>query len=292
MIQIYTAIITPFRADGEIDYDLIADLISWQARSKIDGLVVCGTNGEFKSLSFEEVQDLMKFTIEHRKGGLEIVAGTGRSSLKETIALCKFAEGGADKALVVPPFYFKDLNFQGIYNFFKELLENTSIPIILYNIPKYTGVEITPDLVNRLKNYNNLYGIKDSSGKLETTENFINACPNLSVYAGSDALIQVSFEKGAVGAISSISNIFPDLILEIKNQVLKGNSKGARAAQERILEIRGILKQFPNKGAIKAALSLLGFPISFVRPPLVNLTAEQEEKLRDKLSVYLSNKNF
>jgi 4-hydroxy-tetrahydrodipicolinate synthase len=287
MIQIYTAIVTPVQADGEIDFDLLADLIVWQARSKIDGLVVCGTNGEFASLSLEEVKKVLRFAFENKRGSLEIIAGTGRSSLKETVALCKFVEGWADKALVVPPFYFKELDPRGLLEFFKALLENTSIPIVLYNIPKYTGVEITPEMVNQLKGYENLYGVKDSSGRIGSAENFIANCPNLAVYAGSDALIYASFEVGAVGAISSISNIFPKEILEIKTHFLDGNKAAATAAQKRILEIRGILKQYPARGAVKFALSLLGFPESSVRPPLVNLTITEREELKNKLAKYI-----
>ena len=287
MIRIFTAIITPFDAQGEIDYNNLEDLITWQAESKIDGLVVCGTNGEFPSLSFEEVSKILKFTLDKKPGQLEIVAGIGRPSLKETVALCKFIEGLADYALVVPPYYFKELDPTGIYNFFRQLLEESGLPIILYNIPKYTGVEITPQLINKLKNYEKLVGVKDSSGSIETTENFLDKCPNLSVYAGSDALIYTSFEKGAAGAISSISNIFPQEVLEIKNQFLGGNNALAKAAQEKILKIRGIIKQYPNRAAVKYALSLRGFTRSSVRPPLINLTEKQENNLKNKLKSYI-----
>jgi 4-hydroxy-tetrahydrodipicolinate synthase len=287
MIRIFTAIITPFDALGEIDYNYLEKLITRQAKAKIDGLVVCGTNGEFPSLSFEEVKALLQFALDKKPGQLEIVAGIGRASLKETIALYKFVEGLADYALVVPPYYFKEIDPAGIYNYFKQLLEETGIPIILYNIPKYTGVEISPQLINKLKNYEKLVGVKDSSGRIETAEEFLSKCPNLSVYAGSDALIYTSFEKGAAGAISSISNIFPQDVLEIKNQFLAGNKAVAKAAQEKVLKIRGILKLFPNRAAVKYALSLMGFSRSSVRPPLSNLTEKQGENLKKQLKSYI-----
>ncbi len=287
MIQIYTAIITPFDAKKEINFDLFDDLIRWQAREGIDGLVVCGTNGEFASLSLDEIKAILKFAIDRKKGKFKIIAGTGRVSIKETIALCKFVEGAADKALVVPPYYFKELSPQGIHNYFKQLFENTRIPIILYNIPKYTGVPITPELINKLKTYENLEGVKDSTGTISNTEHFLNKCPNIKVYAGSDALLYESFKRGAAGAISSISNIFPKHLLEMKRRFLAGDKKGALSIQEEILKIRTVLKQFPNRSAVKVAISLLGYPMSYVRPPLIDLTEQQQKELKNKLKIYL-----
>ena len=288
MPQVYTAIITPFQADGEIDYDLMGELMAWQWQSGMDGLVVCGTNGEFASLSFEEVKSLLKYALDRKKGDVEIIAGTGRASLKETIALCNFIEGSADKALVVPPFYFKELDPLGLYNYFRQLLKATRIPIILYNIPKYTGVSITSQLLEKLEVHENLVGVKDSSGAIENSESIIQNHPNLKLYAGSDALIYSSLEKGAEGAISAVATSFPKDVLEIKSEFLAGKKTAAQAAQEKISKIRGIIKQFPNRAAIKSALSLLGFPLSFVRPPLVNLTDEQQKDLKNKLSPYIT----
>ncbi|NVM53191.1 MAG: 4-hydroxy-tetrahydrodipicolinate synthase [Candidatus Helarchaeota archaeon] len=288
MITIFTAIITPFDTQREIDYNLLEDLITWQAQMKIDGLVVCGTNGEFASLSFEEVKSLLKFASDRKSESLEIIAGTGRASLKETIALCNFAEGLADKALVVPPYYFKELNPVGLYNYFKQLFEATRIPIILYNIPKYTGVSITPQLLTKLKAHENLVGVKDSSGKIENTEIFMKKFPNLALYAGSDALIYQSFEKGARGGISAVATAFPKDVLEIKENFLAGKKAAVQAAQEKVSKIRSILKQFSNRAAIKYALSLRGYHLSLVRPPLMDLTDEQQQDLKNKLSPYIT----
>ncbi|NVM28963.1 MAG: 4-hydroxy-tetrahydrodipicolinate synthase [Candidatus Helarchaeota archaeon] len=288
MPQVYTAIITPFQADGEIDYDLMGELMAWQWQSGMDGLVVCGTNGEFASLSFEEVKSLLKYALDRKKGDVEIIAGTGRASLKETIALCNFIEGSADKALVVPPFYFKELDPSGLYNYFERLLKATRIPIILYNIPKYTGVSITSQLLKKLEVHKNLVGVKDSSGAIENSEYIIQNHPTLKLYAGSDALIYSSLEKGAEGAISAVATSFPKDVLEIKSEFLAGKKTAAQAAQEKVSKIRSIIKQFPNRAAIKSALSLLGFPLSFVRPPLVNLTDEQQKDLKNKLSPYIT----
>jgi 4-hydroxy-tetrahydrodipicolinate synthase len=290
MIRIYTALITPFQVNGEIDYPIMEDLITWQAQAGIDGLLICGTNGEFTSLSFEEVKSLLQFAGDRKKEGLEIIAGTGRASLKETVALCNFAEGIADKALVVPPFYFKPLDPIGLYTYFKQLLEQTRIPIILYHIPKYTGISITNELLLKLKGYRNLLGVKDSSGRLEDTESFLNQCPNLSIYAGSDALLYASFEKGAIGAISSISNIFPREVLEIKKQFAAGNHVSAQVAQEDVLKIRRIMKEFPDRGAVKYVLSLLGHSFSYVRPPLVDLHEKARTDLKIKLNPFLKLK--
>ena len=280
--------VTPFQADGEINFDWLGDLIAWQKDMQIDGLLICGTNGEFASLSFDEVQSIIRFVSEIKDDDFEIIAGTGRSSLKETIALCKFAEELADLALIVPPFYFKDVDFIGLYNYFKTILEETKIPIILYNIPKNTGIEIKTELLTKLQEYPNFAGVKDSSGQLENTKKFIDSCPNLSVFAGSDALIFPSFELNVKGAISALAALFPKEILEIKECFNKGDSMGAHASQENILKIRDIIKQFPNRAAIKYGLSLIGFNFSSVRPPLANLTSQQQIDLKKKLQPFIS----
>lgn len=280
--------VTPFQADAEIDFDLLENLINWQKDLQIDGLLICGTNGEFSSLSFDEVQSIIRFVSETKDEDFEIIAGTGRSSLKETIALCKFAEELADLALIVPPFYFKDVDTVGLYNYFKSILEETKIPIILYNIPKNTGIEIKIELLTKLQKYSNFIGVKDSSGQLENTENFINSCPNLSVFAGSDALISPSFELGVKGAISALAQLFPKEILEIRDSFNTGDSTACSAAQENVLKIRDIIKQFPNRAAIKYGLSLVGFKLSSVRPPLTDLTSKQQIELKKQLVPFIS----
>lgn len=288
MAKIYTAIPTPFQADGEIDFDLLAELISWQQKAQIDGLLICGTNGEFPSLSFDEVQSIFRRVSELQKGKLEIIAGTGRTSLKETIALCKSAEDLADFALIVPPYYFKDVDLVGLYNYFKKILEATTLPVILYNIPKNSGVEISVPLITKLQKYPNFMGVKDSSGQIKNTENFIKSSPNLSVFAGSDALIFQSFGLGAKGAISALAALFPKEVLEIRDYFNKGDNSSAKGAQEKVLKIREIIKQFPNRAAIKYGLSLLGFKLCFVRPPLADLTPQQQNELKGKLEPFIS----
>jgi len=280
--------VTPFQADSEIDFDLLESLINWQKDLQVDGLLICGTNGEFSSLSFDEVQSIIRFVSETKDEAFEIIAGTGRSSLKETIALCKFAEELADLALIVPPYYFKDVDLAGLYNYFKCILEETKIPIILYNIPKNTGIEIESQLLIKLQKYDNFIGVKDSSGQLKNTENFITSCPNLSVFAGSDALISSSFELGVKGAISALAALFPKEILEIRDNFNNGKNTEAQAAQENVLNIRDIIKQFPNRAAIKYGLSLLGFTLSMVRPPLTDLTPQQQVELKEKLKPFIS----
>ena len=288
MVKIYSAMVTPFQADSEIDFDLLESLINWQKDLQVDGLLICGTNGEFSSLSFDEVQSIIRFVSETKDEDFEIIAGTGRSSLKETIALCKFAEELADLALIVPPYYFKDVDLAGLYNYFKCILEETKIPIILYNIPKNTGIEIESQLLIKLQKYDNFIGVKDSSGQLKNTENFITSCPNLSVFAGSDALISSSFELGVKGAISALAALFPKEILEIRDNFNNGKNTEAQAAQENVLNIRDIIKQFPNRAAIKYGLSLLGFTLSMVRPPLTDLTPQQQVELKEKLKPFIS----
>jgi 4-hydroxy-tetrahydrodipicolinate synthase len=275
---IFTAVITPFREDLEVDYELLGDLVAFQEEGGVQGIVPCGTNGEFSSLTLEEAKEVLRRVDEARRR-LKVIAGVGRASLPETLELCRWAEGRADALLVVPPYYFKPLPLEGIFRYYRRVLETSGLPVILYHIPKYSGVAITCELLERLGGMEGLYGVKDSSGDLETTRGLREAFPDLRIYGGSDGLIYDTLSLGGPGAISALSNVFPERVEEIYRRFREGGPEGASRSQEALKKVRALFQGFPPRGAIKHALTLRGFRESWVRPPLLDLAPEQKGEL-------------
>ncbi|MHA1799623.1 MAG: 4-hydroxy-tetrahydrodipicolinate synthase [Candidatus Helarchaeota archaeon] len=284
---IFTAIITPFYENLEINLDLLEELVKFQEKNGITGIVPCGTNGEFSSLSLDEAKQVIK-TVAQSRSNCIVVAGIGRNSLMEVIELSNFSEGLVNAVMVLPPFYFKQVTEIGLYEYYKRILESTKIPCFIYNIPKYTGISITVQLIRKLKKFTNFIGIKDSSGNILTTEEFIKEFPNLTIFGGSDALILDSLKKGAHGGISALSNVFPSEIIEIYNKFKKGKISEASLFQEEIKKIRTIFKKYNSISAFKQYLLELGFNKSFVRPPLTNLSINDFNSLRNQIKQILS----
>lgn len=276
---VLTAIITPFDADGAIDFDYVRRHLRFQREAGINGVVVSGTNGEGLSLSVAERKSLTEAVVSSADG-LLIVASTGCASLPETIELSLFAQAaGADAILVVPPFFYRHVTLEGLLNYFRALLEAVRIPVLLYNIPSYSGIEISNDLLRGLAEYPHLIGVKDTSGDSAVTARFVEAFPDLKVFNGSDVWINETTRAGAAGAISGLGNAFPRLIVQTFEEAV---GHGGRA-QERVRELASIYSEYPGFAANKSALSYQGFPRSRVRPPLVDLTCEQENKFRCEL---------
>jgi 4-hydroxy-tetrahydrodipicolinate synthase len=285
MNGIYTAIITPFKSNLEVDFEYLAKLLRFQVQNGIKGVVVCGTNGEFPSLSVEENKRIIEAACNYTDK-LEVIACIGRTSIKEVLEICYYASELVDGVLLIPPFYFKNVEINGLVNYFKKILDSIDLPVILYNIPKYSGNEISLELINRFP-HKNLSGIKDSSGDLSTIKRYVQNFPELKILCGSDALIFEALRVGACGAISALSNAFPKKVLGIYNGFIKGNFKMAEKAQRDIEAVRGIIKKYPRGSALKQVLNFIGFEKSYVRPPLVDLNEGQINQLRGELARWI-----
>lgn len=283
MRGIFTATVTPFTQGLEIDPGAVERLTEFQEAQGVAGVVPCGTNGEFPSLTVDECKAVIK-AVDGVRGRLKLIAGTGRASIKEVLALSKFAAEYADAVLVCPPFYFKDLSLEGLYDYYSTILEAAQIPVILYHIPKYTGVPITHELLERLAGFENLYGIKDSSGDIDVARGFRERFPELELYIGSDALVFEGLVLGSAGAISAISNFAPKRLLEIYGAFVNGSIDEAKKAQERLKGLRAAVKRYPSIGAIKHALALMGvIGEGHVRPPLSTLSSKEKGELEREL---------
>ncbi len=282
--ELFTAILTPFNAQGALELEKIPALFDFQRSAGIDGVVVCGTNGEGTSLSVAERKQVMESAQQHR-GSLRIIAGTGAGNLTDTIDLTRHAaEHGAESALVLPPFFFKSPAAQGVANFFRAVLDSSSIPILLYSIPYFTGVPITNEILDLLIDHPNLIGIKDSAGDLNRTQELISRYPHLKVYAGSDYIIGPALKYGAFGCISGGANAFPELLNDVRNTCKLNRSESEQAeSQRKLTGMTDICASYPLIATNKTIAALRGVCRISVRPPLIDLTEQEEAQLHREL---------
>jgi 4-hydroxy-tetrahydrodipicolinate synthase len=282
------ATVTPFADGGErVLLHWIPQHLAWLAERGADGLLAMGTNGEGPSLNLEERKQIIDVIMEHR-GGLATVFGTGCASLPETAEVSRYAlERGADAVLIVPPFYFKGVPADGLIAYFDALLR--ALPserkVLLYNIPFLSGVEVSDELMDALAERfpERLLGVKDTSGHLERTEGYVRRYPQLTILCGSDHLAGPAYRAGAVGSISGLANAFPGLMSAVWLAHAEGGD--VDAAQERVQEAQGLLRGLPAHSAMKHLLHLMaGLPLTYVRPPLRDLTRDETEELRRRAS--------
>ncbi|HWP30162.1 MAG TPA: 4-hydroxy-tetrahydrodipicolinate synthase [Fimbriimonadales bacterium] len=274
----FTALVTPFDSNGEIDYPAVARLLAWHEANGMDGVVVAGTNGEGPSLSAIEKRDLTKFAVQNR-GKLSIISGLGTPSLTEAIWLSEQAQkAGADAALVLPPYYYSAPS-EGILAWFEKLLEKTELPVILYNFPQTTKILLDPPLVRRLFEHTNVLGIKDSSGDEELLCSYLELAKaaEKKVFVGDERLILKCLQNGGSGTISGLANSFP---LLVSRQVRERTD----VLQTIIDEAFKAIKKHPQPAVHKAVLDFKGLPGGNVRPPLVPLDKNAREEVKDFVS--------
>ena len=281
------AIVTPFR-DGAVDYGRLGELIEFHMDSGTHGIVPVGTTGESPTLSHSEHEEVIKFTVETVGGRVPVVAGTGSNSTEEALRLTKFAEqAGADAALVVTPYYNKPTQ-EGIYRNFRTIADETSLPLILYNVPGRTVVNIEPETVERLFcDCENVIGIKEASGSLEQASRIISLCgEDLVLLSGDDAVNYPLLAVGGKGFISVTANIAPTDVAEMYNSFAKGDIERAKELHYRLFPLNSVLFVESNPIPVKAALAVMGKIGPEIRAPLYELSGENLEKLERELKSY------
>jgi len=219
---------------------------------------------------------------------MKVIAGVGRSSIKETIELARYSENLADAIMIIPPYYYKQVSLKGLYEYYTNVSNKIKIPYFIYNIPKYSGISITPELIEKLKGDKNLIGIKDSSGDINTTKEFIQKFPDLIIFGGSDALLLDYFKTGAYGAISALGNVFPSKVSALYSLFKNKKIKEVEKAQEEITKLRKIFKQVQSISAFKLFFQEFGLVKSYVRPPLTNLKEEEFNSLKNQIQTLLN----
>src|SRR5437588_8358057 len=276
---------TPMQANEDLDLPRLKWCLDRPLAAGAHGVFVLGTNSEFYALDEREKQEVIATAVQHVRGRVPVYAGTGAETTREAVRLTKMAEReGADGVSVITP-YFVSPSQQEIYDHYRRIAENTSLPVILYNNPGTCGgVKIDVDTVARLAEVPNILGIKDSSGDLQNTNELIRAVPErFAVMMGRDTLIFPALLFGARGAVPATGNIAPKLLVEIYEKYRKGDLEGSKAAQLRLNPIRLALTLGTAPGGVKAALTLLGKSLGPCRSPVAALPPDKQEKMRAAL---------
>lgn len=282
--QVLTAMVTPFDQQGEVDVNAVKDLVNHLIATGTEGLVVSGTTGESPTLTTEEKVELFQLVVEAAAGRVPVIAGTGSNNTRASIALTKKAEeAGVDGIMLVVPYYNKPSQ-EGLYQHFKAIAESTSLPIMLYNIPGRTSVNMSADTIVRLSEIDNIVAVKEASGNLDVMAEIIERTPeDFLLFSGDDALTIPVLSIGGAGVISVASHIIGNEMQEMINQFRSGDIQGAAAAHRRLLPIMKGLFAAPNPTPVKAALNMMGVPVGGVRLPLVELNEEEEQALQSLL---------
>ncbi len=284
--QILTAMVTPFDQNGDIDFQSTRELINYLIDNGTEGLVVAGTTGESPTLTTEEKVELFKFVVEVVDGRVPVIAGTGSNNTRASIELTKQAENtGVDGIMLVVPYYNKPSQ-EGLYQHFKTIAENTKLPIILYNIPGRSVINMAVDTIVRLSQIPNIVAIKDAAGNLDAMAETISQTPaDFSVYTGEDSLTLPAIAIGATGVISVASHIIGNEMQEMITKFKNGKTQEAAADHRRLLPIFKGLFAAPNPSPVKAALNLKGVTVGGTRLPIITLNNEETSQLKEVLQV-------
>ena len=280
----YTAIITPFNKNGEVDFDRYRELVERQIESGIDGLVPVGTTGESPTVDVEEHHKLIQVVVDQAAGRVPVIAGTGANSTSEAIEHTVFAKkAGADAVLSVVPYYNKPTQ-EGIYRHFKSIAESVDIPVVLYNVPGRTVADMSNDTALRLAEIPNVVGIKDATGNIDRGCELIARAPKgFSVYSGDDSSACALLLLGAQGNISVVANVVPRLMHEMCEAALKGDLPKARELNFRLLSLHRQLFCEANPIPVKWACEQLGLVKEGIRLPLTSLSADCHERVRQAM---------
>lgn len=279
-----TAIATPF-TESAINYIEFGKLIEDQIKNEIDAIIVCGTTGESSTMSEDEKKNVIKYAINKIDKRTKVIIGTGSNNTKTAIEMSKYAEQeGADALLIVTPYYNKTTQ-TGLIAHYKKIAENVNIPIIVYNVPSRTGVNILPETCLELSKINNIVGIKEASGNISQIAKISSLCgDNFDIYSGNDDQIVPILSLGGKGVISVLSNIMPKYTHDMVYKYLNGEVKEATKMQLEVLELIEILFSETNPIPIKYALNLMGYDYGIPRLPLVELSKKNKERLVKVLS--------
>jgi len=277
------AIITPFKDDGEVDEDGLRNIVEMLCASGVSGMVPCGTTGESATLSFEEHKRVVDIVVD--AASVPVVAGTGSNNTKEALELTKHAaDAGADAALLITPYYNKP-NERGIWEHYGKIAGSCDIPIVLYNIPKRTGLEMKPELIAKLAQIPNIVAVKEASGNLSQVSRIIEltAGENFTLLSGDDDLTIPMMSLGAAGVVSVVANVAPKKTIEMVKAFQGGDLLKARKIHFELAPLVRAMFLETNPIPVKTAYRLMGLPSGPLRLPLAPMSAENEAKLKDIL---------
>ena len=283
----YTALITPFRADGSLDLDSLAKLVEWQIEEGVDGLVPCGSTGESATLTPQEHVEVVRHVVDVAGARVPVIAGTGSNNTREAIEFTTEArEIGADAALLISPYYNKPTQ-EGIFQHYRTIAQETQLPLVIYNIPARTASRIEPDTTARLSRVPGIVGNKEAGGDLlKAAESIALSDADFSTVSGDDALTLPLMSLGGRGSISTTSNVAPRQIGDIERAYRSGDVERARQLHYDLLDLMQVLFIESNPIPLKSALFMMGkIPNATLRLPLTEL----QKGNRDRLESILAN---
>ncbi|OGP69450.1 MAG: 4-hydroxy-tetrahydrodipicolinate synthase [Deltaproteobacteria bacterium RBG_13_58_19] len=280
------AIVTPFK-NGQLDEVAYRELIEFQIQGGTHGIVPCGTTGESATLSHQEHKRVVETCLDQVKKRVPVIAGTGSNNTAEALELTKHAQGaGVDAALMITPYYNKPTQ-EGLYQHFKTIADNTRIPIVVYNVPSRTSVNLLPETVARLAALPNIVGIKEATGDLKQCSKVLELCPDdFIVLSGDDFTVLPLLSVGGKGVISVVSNVAPKDMAGMCNAFFAGNLAEAQRLHFKMFPLMEAMFFETNPAPAKTALKMMGKITGEVRQPLCPMSPQNEERLRQVLQKY------
>lgn len=280
------AIVTPFTQDDKVNFEELGKMIDFQIAGGTDAIIICGTTGESSTLTHEEHDACIKFAVEHTAGRVPVIAGTGSNSTAEAIRLSTHAQNnGADALLLVTPYYNKATQ-KGLIQHYTAIANSVDLPIILYNVPSRTGVNILPQTaVTLAKNVKNIVAVKEANGNIsQVAELAALADGCIDIYSGNDDQVVPLLSLGGVGVISVLSNVMPKLTHDMVMSYLNGDVKLSRQLQLSVMNLNKALFCEVNPIPVKEALNMMGWNAGAVRSPLCEMEPQHKELLRKELA--------
>jgi len=283
---VFVAVVTPFK-NGKIDEEALRGLIDFQIAGGVDGIVPCGTTGESATLNHEEHDQVIRIAVDACKGKASVLAGTGSNSTQEAIQLSRNAKNaGADGLLQITPYYNKP-NQEGLYHHFSSIADAVDLPIVLYNVPSRTSVNMVPETVVRLAKIKNIVGTKEASGSLQAISKIIHNCgKDFTVLSGDDPLLWPILAIGGKGVISVTANILPAKVAALCKAAAIGDIAEARSLHYELMDINDSLFIDTNPIPVKAALHLMGKIENELRGPLIELSKDTLERLKKAMACH------
>lgn len=280
------AIVTPY-TEKAIDFDRLEELIQWHIKEKTNAIIICGTTGEASTMTVEEHKAAIKFAVNTVKGQIPVIAGTGSNNTAHAIEMSKYAESvGVDGLLVVTPYYNKTTQ-KGLVEHYNAIADNVSIPIIVYNVPGRTGVNVLPKTLLELSKHKNICAVKEASGNISQVAEIARLCPeDFYMYSGNDDMVVPLLSLGGKGVISVVANILPRDTHMMVQEYLDGNIEESRKIQ---LKMKGLIDALfieTNPIPIKTAMNLLGMNVGKLRLPLTEMEESNKQLLIKEITDY------
>ncbi|OPX47988.1 4-hydroxy-tetrahydrodipicolinate synthase [Clostridium thermobutyricum] len=277
------ALVTPFTEDG-VNFEKLKELLEWHIKEGTDSIIICGTTGEATTMTLDEKKEVIKFTVDIVNKRIPVIAGTGSNCTASSIAMSKWAESiGVDGLLVITPYYNKT-NKAGLIKHFEAINASVNTPIILYNVPGRTSMNMSPEVLKELSKLKNIVAVKEASGDISQVARIKALCGDtLDIYSGNDDQIVPIMSLGGKGVISVLANVMPKEVHEMTKAYLDGNCKKSTEIQIETLELANSLFLETNPIPVKTALNLMGLEVGPLRLPLYEMDKALEDVMKKEL---------